>query len=57
MLKKGGLYSNADDRHPYVRIAGNQNPASSEPAARATLDLFKTNVLKAARQRTSAAAT
>jgi len=59
MLKEnGGLYSKAKDWHPWVRTAGNlitgQNPASSEPAARATLGLFKAGALKAAPQRASA---
>jgi len=42
---KGGVYSSADDWHPYVISDGNlitgQNPASSEPAANAVLDLIK----------------
>ena len=42
---KGGNYSKADDWHPYALTDGNlitgQNPASSELAARAVLDLIK----------------
>jgi putative intracellular protease/amidase len=42
---KGGVYSSADDWHPYVITDGNlitgQNPASSEPAANAVLDMIK----------------
>jgi putative intracellular protease/amidase len=45
LKENGGLYSTATDWHPWVRTAGNlitgQNPASSEPAARATLDLLQ----------------
>jgi putative intracellular protease/amidase len=42
---KGGVYSSADDWHPYAITDGNlitgQNPASSELAANAVLDLIK----------------
>ena len=42
---KGGNYSKGDDWHPYAITDGNlitgQNPASSELAARAVLDLIK----------------
>jgi putative intracellular protease/amidase len=45
LKSKGGVYSSADDWHPYVITDGNlitgQNPASSELAANAVLDLIK----------------
>jgi putative intracellular protease/amidase len=45
LKEAGGQYSKAGDWQPYVLTDGNlitgQNPASSEPAARALLDLLK----------------
>lgn len=47
LTKKGGVYSKADDWEPHVVIDGNlitgQNPASSEPAAKALIDLLRQN--------------
>ncbi len=48
MLKtQGGVYSKADDWQPYVLTDGllitGQNPASSEPAAKALLELLERN--------------
>jgi putative intracellular protease/amidase len=52
----GGQYSKAQDWQPWVRITGNlitgQNPASSAPAAEATLNLLKASgSVQAAKQR------
>ena len=44
---KGANYSKADDWHPYAITDGNlitgQNPASSDPVAKAMLEIIKTN--------------
>ena len=45
LVERGGIYSKADDWHPYVvtdgKLITGQNPASSEPAAVAVLALLK----------------
>ena len=45
LVERGGIYSKADDWHPYVvtdgRLITGQNPASSEPAAVAVLAQLK----------------
>ena len=45
LKSKGAIYSKLDDWHPYVIADGNlitgQNPASSDPAAKAVLDMIK----------------
>jgi putative intracellular protease/amidase len=60
LQQNGGQYSKAQDWQPWVRITGNlitgQNPASSAPAAEATLNLLKASgSVQAVKQRSSTA--